>query len=58
MPQTEYIKLHILVVNSNITGVATGMVPRSSLMTGTAIDLREECLTPLPTGGDFYPTPP
>ena len=29
MPQTEHIKLHILVVNSNITGVGTGMVPRS-----------------------------
>ena len=29
MPQTEHIKLHILVVNSNITGVATGMVSTS-----------------------------
>ena len=29
MPQTEHIKLPILVVNSNITGVATGMVSRS-----------------------------
>ena len=29
MPQTEHIKLHILVVNSNITGVATEMVSRS-----------------------------
>ena len=26
MPQTERIKLHILIVNSNITGVATEMV--------------------------------
>ena len=29
MPQTEHIKLHILVVNFNITGVATEMVSRS-----------------------------
>ena len=29
MPQTEHIKLHILVVNSNIKGVATEMVSRA-----------------------------
>ena len=39
MPKTEHIKLHILVVNSNITGVATGMVPRS--LWGTIIVIRQ-----------------
>ena len=29
MPQTEHIKLHNLVVNSNIEGAATGVVPKA-----------------------------
>ena len=29
MPQTEHIKLHNLVVNSNIAGAATGMVSKA-----------------------------